>query len=224
MWLLRLRRLRYREKVAGTALQACWQMPLPSTGSDWRRVSFLVCDAEMSSLEVSEGELLSVGWVSIEGGAVVLASARHHLIRAEKTVGQSAAIHQLRDCELQGAETYQAVLPRFLAAAAGKVLVFHNAALDLAFINRLCRREYGAPLLLPVADTLLLEKQRLRRRDLPIRPGDLRLQGCRDRYQLPSYPAHNALVDALATAELLIAHAQHRGGTDGLQLGALLRG
>lgn len=35
--------------------------------------------------------------------------------------------------------------------------------------------------------------------------GDLTLAGCRVRYGLPDYPAHNALVDALATAELLLA-------------------
>ena len=99
MWQLRLRRLAYRSRVAGTELQSCWQSPLPAMGSDWRRVSFLVVDAEMSSLDVNEGELLSVGWVAVENGAIVLASACHHLVRAENSVGQSAAIHSLRRSE-----------------------------------------------------------------------------------------------------------------------------
>ncbi|RLA54469.1 MAG: 3'-5' exonuclease, partial [Gammaproteobacteria bacterium] len=72
MWKLRLRRLLYARRVAGTALQTCWHTPLPSTGSDWRQVSFLVVDAEMSSLDVNEGELLSVGWVCVEGGSIAL--------------------------------------------------------------------------------------------------------------------------------------------------------
>ncbi len=210
MWKLRLRRLPYLRRVEGTALQQCWRAPLPSTGRDWRRVSFLVIDAEMSSLDVAEGELLSVGWVCMEEGGIALGSARHYLIRPDRSVGQSAAIHQLRDCDVAEADAPEVVMAQFFEAAAGRVLVFHNAALDMAFLNRLSRREFGAPVLLPAVDTMRQEHALLKRRDRPIKPGDLRLQACRDRYHLPPYPAHNALLDAVATAELLLAMAAHR--------------
>ena len=222
MWELRLRRLLYARRVAGTALQRCWRAPLPATGTDWRQVSFLVVDAEMSSLDVNEGELLSVGWVAVEAGAIALVSARHYLIKAEKSVGQSATIHSLRDCELSGAETGDVVLERFLDAAAGRVLVFHNAALDMAFLNRVSRNAFNAPVLLPAVDTLLQEERMLRRREQPIKPGDLRLHACRERYNLPLYQGHNALLDALATAELLLAMAAHRSRGQGLALSQLL--
>ena len=222
MWKLRLRRRAYARRVEGTALQACWQMPLPYTGRDWRRVSFLVADAEMSSLDVNEGELLSVGWVCVEGGSIALDSARHYLIQPDNSVGQSPTIHHLRDCELTDADTRAEVLQRFLEVAAGKVLVFHNASLDMAYLNGVSRREFNAPILMPVVDTLQQEHAMLQRREVPIQSGDLRLQACRDRYNLPPYPAHNALLDALATAELLIAMAKHRGGGRDFSLGQLL--
>jgi DNA polymerase-3 subunit epsilon len=222
MWKLRLRRLRYSRRVAGTALQDCWHKPLPSTGTDWRRVSFLVVDAEMSSLDVNEGELLSVGWVVVENGAIALGSAAHYLIRPENSVGQSATIHQLRDCELEDAASGDEVLDNFLAVAGGRVLVFHNAALDMAFLNRVSRRQFNAPILMPVVDTLLQEQQLLQRREVPIKPGDLRLQACRERYNLPQFPAHNALLDALATAELLVAMAHHRSRGQNFALANLL--
>jgi len=222
MWKLRLRRLAYARRVVGTALQACWQVPLPFTGRDWRQVSFLVVDAEMSSLDVNEGELLSVGWVCIEGGAIALDSARHYLVQAENSVGQSATIHNLRDCELTDADTRSHVLQKFLETAAGKVLVFHNASLDMAYLNSVSRREFDAPILMPVVDTLQQERALLQRRDVPIQSGDLRLQACRDRYNLPPYPAHNALLDALATAELLVAMARHRGAGQTFPLGQLI--
>ena len=222
MWKLHLRRRLYRRRGVGSALLKCWQMPLPSAGSDWHRVSFLAVDAEMSSLDVSEGELLSVGWVCIENGAIALGSARHYLIKAEKSVGQSAAIHNLRDCELAEADTLAEVHLHFLEAAAGKVLVFHNAALDLSYLNQLSRRELNAPLLLPTVDTLLQEKLLLQRRGIAIKPGDLRLQACRSRYNLPPYPAHNALLDALATAELHVALAKHRSAGKKFRLRQLL--
>ena len=40
--------------------------------------------------------------------------------------------------------------------------------------------------------------------------------------QFADLPAHNALMDALATAELLIAHSKHRGGREQLKLRDLL--
>jgi DNA polymerase III subunit epsilon len=215
MWKLRARRLAYSRRVAGTALQKSWQVPLPSTGSDWRKVSFMVVDAEMSSLDVKTGELLSVGWVLVENGGICLDTAEHHLIRAENSVGQSATIHNLRDYDLIDAKTRDYVLSHFFDVAAGKILVFHNAALDMAFLNKISRRYFNAPVLMPCVDTLLQEESLLRRRDHPIKPGDLRLQACRDRYGLPHFHGHNALLDALATAELLLAMCKHRsaGGT-----------
>lgn len=209
MWLLRLRRLAYFRRVARSALQICWQTPLPSTGTDWRRVSFLVVDAEMSSLDVREGELLSIGWVTVAGGAVILDSARHYLVQAQQSVGQSATVHNLRDCELSAADAGREVLTRLLLEAAGKVLVFHNAALDLAYLNRLSRQQFDAPLLLPTVDTLVQEQALLGRRG-GIKAGELRLCACRERYNLPAYQGHNALQDAIATAELLLAMAAHR--------------
>lgn len=222
MWKLRLQRLFYARRVAGTALHRCWQAPSTDTGRDWRQVSFLVADAEMSSLNVKQGELLSVGWVTVEHGAIFLDSARHYLVRAEKSVGQSAAIHSLRDCELSDADPGAEVLERLLVAAAGKVLVFHNAGLDMAYLDRVSRQVFNAPLLLPVVDTLLLEEALLRRRNQPIKHGDLRLHACRERYGLPPHRGHNALLDALATAELLLAMAAHRSAGKLLALRQLL--
>lgn len=222
MWQLRARRLAYQRRVSGTALQKCWREPLPSTGTDWRKVSFLVVDAEMSSLDANTGELLSVGWVVVENGQIALDTAEHHLIRAERSVGQSATIHNLRDYDLIDASTRDFVLQHFLEIAGGKILVFHNASLDMAFLNRLSRREFNAPILMPCVDTLLQEEARMRRHDQAIKPGDLRLQGCRDRYNLPHFHGHNALLDALATAELLIAMASHRSGGGEFTLGQLL--
>jgi DNA polymerase-3 subunit epsilon len=222
MWQLQLRRLPYRRRIAGTALQRCWSRHLPSTGTDWRQVSFLVVDAEMSSLDVNEGELLSVGWVCVDSGSIALSSAQHYLIKPQNSVGQSATIHQLRDCELEDARSGEEVLVHFLEAAAGRVLVFHNAALDMAFLNKVSRQEFNAPVLLPVVDTLLQEKQLLQRREVPIKPGALRLQACRDRYNLPQFAAHNALLDALATAELLVAMVRHRSKGRDFPLASLL--
>ena len=63
---------------------------------------------------------------------------------------------------------------------------------------------------MPVAGTLLQEAALLRRHGRIIEPGALHSQDCRSRYNLLHFHGHNALLDALATAELLIAMAAHR--------------
>jgi len=49
----------------------------------------------------------------------------------------------------------------------------------------------------------------MERSQQPIRGTDLRLFNLREAQQLPRYRAHNALSDALATAELFLALAAH---------------
>jgi DNA polymerase-3 subunit epsilon len=204
-----LPRWRWKRR-ADDLLKAFWGAPLPARRADWRELEFLALDAEMSSLDPEEGELLSLGWVVVRDGAIALDSARHLVIRAANSVGQSATIHQLRDCEVaEGIEAAEA-LDQLLEAARSRVLVFHYAPLDLAYLDRLCTIQHGAPLLQPHLCTLQMEKRLLERRDHHLKKGDLTLGACRRRYHLPDYHGHNALWDALATAELLVAQAAHR--------------
>ncbi|NIB40226.1 3'-5' exonuclease [Pseudomaricurvus alkylphenolicus] len=215
----RLRSRLQGNSVAPPLLQ-CWQRSALHRRNCWRQLEFLVVDTETSALNVSEGELLSIGWVVIAAGSVRLGSTRHILLKPRRSVGSSAAIHQLRDCELSAGISVESMMPELLQAAEGRVLAFHHAPMDLAFLNSISQRLYRAPLLLPWVDTLQLEKQSLERRQLPIGANALRLGSCRSRYNLPVYPAHNALMDALATAELLLAQLSHRG--EDQRLGDLL--
>lgn len=194
-----------------TVLERCWQSSSLSSSRAWHEQEFLVVDAEMSSLDPLTGELLSLGWVVIRHGRIPIASAEHYLLKPKDGVGDSAAIHQLRDCELEQGLTAEALMEEFLRAAQGRVLVFHHALLDVAFLDRLCRSICGAPLLMPALDTLQIEKRNLQRRGIPLGQNVLRLASCCARYNLPFSPAHNALTDALATAELFLAQVAHKG-------------
>jgi DNA polymerase-3 subunit epsilon len=181
---------------------------------------FLACDGEMSSLDPGAGELLSLAWVPVERGEVILGGAVERRLRNVASVGQSATVHGLRDCDLRDGEAVAEVLESLLDAARGRILVFHHAALDIAFLEAAARRLWGMPLLLPVLDTLTLEERLLRRRGAVIAGGDLTLTACRARYGLPAHRAHTALGDALAGAELLLAQLARRGPD--LRLGDLL--
>jgi DNA polymerase-3 subunit epsilon len=61
-------------------------------------------------------------------------------------------------------------------------------------------------------DTLATEKRRLTQTSDLLKAGALTLGASRSRYGLPGYLGHNALIDAWATAELLLAQMK-KGAT-----------
>lgn len=219
MWRLLVKRRWHYWRCDHRQMRNFLRASLPVAGSRFADVEFLVIDLETTSLRALDGEIASMGWVLVKGAAVQLSSAEHYYAKIQSGVGQSAVIHQIRDSELDNALPVADIMARLLEVAAGKVLVFHNACLDMDFLNTLATKLYGDTLLAPVVDTLLLERRRLQRRDAVPRSGELRLHSCRLRYGLPDYPAHDALTDALATAELLMAWASHAGGGQGVRLG-----
>jgi len=202
---LRLRRWWWRRRVQNQPMRDLLRQPLPSTSKPFSQRRFLVLDLETTSLEPNHGEIVSVAWVVIEQGRIHLDQARHFHLTPEQGVGQSAVFHQLTDTQLEQGVAFAALVPDLLAAVAGSTLVFHNADLDLGFLNRYLLNSCGAPLLQPVIDTLRLEYRRQHRRKAALQPGELRLGACRERYHLPEMPVHDALSDAIATAELLLA-------------------
>ncbi|TKB50645.1 3'-5' exonuclease [Ferrimonas sediminicola] len=181
-------------------------------GARFRQLPLLALDLELTGLNPRQDEIVSIGAVPLDGGRIQCRQAFYQLVKARTGVGESATIHGIVDGQLEQALSPQAALARLWPLLEGRILVCHNAELDLAFLGRaLCQcRVSDAPLL--AVDTLELEKRRLLRQGKHLAPGDLTLAGCRDRYGLPYYPGHDALVDALACGELLMAQAAAMGG------------
>ena len=82
----------------------------------------MVIDCEMSGLNPKKSQLLSVGWVMIEHGRIVNASAKHLLIHADKGTGESSKIHGLLDSSLAGATSVAAVMMLLIKQMPGAVL------------------------------------------------------------------------------------------------------
>ncbi len=168
-------------------------------------VSFMALDLEMTGLNPVKDQILSIGLVPIEKGFIKLKDAEHQLLQIQGSVGQSAIIHGILDIHLQQGKSLDEVMTWLLEKIQGKILLAHHAPLDLAFLEMaLVRLGYQEPKLFAL-DTLALEKKRLLRQNDIIKEGSLRLGATRARYGLPVYAAHNALMDALACGELLLA-------------------
>ncbi len=169
----------------------------------------------MTGLDPKKDSLLSIGWIEISNNRVKLGKANHMLIYAKSSVGASARIHGLHDNQLAGAASIAKVLSIFTQDACGKILIFHHAGLDLAFLQKAALDTIGCPLLFTYVDTIQIEKSRLA---LQNRTDSLQLNLCRERYNLPPAVEHNALDDARATAELFLAQTSAMNPKGNLRL------
>ena len=206
---------RFHKKAVSTPLLPMYQQPLIQPSQLFYDTRFLVIDCEMSGLDAKKSQLLSVGWVMIERGRIVNASAKHLLIHADRGAGESSKIHGLLDRNLAGATSVSAVLMLLIKLIPGTVLVFHHAKLDMRFLQKATIENFRCPLLFSYVDTMVIEKKRMH---LQGKTTSLRLAQCRDRYGLPSIGQHDALADAWATAELLLAQASYLGNREKLRL------
>jgi len=167
----------------------------------------IAVDLELTGLDASQNRIIAMGWTQVDHGRIRLGSNRHFTINAQQTVGESAAIHELTDTEVASGVPLETGLQNLFEAAAGRVWLFHHASLDVAFLRHACRVWAGVAPPFVVLDTLHMELAVRKRRDQPIKQGELKLGALRGRYNLPRYTAHNALIDACATAELMLAIA-----------------
>jgi DNA polymerase-3 subunit epsilon len=194
---------------------------IPAPGTGFRDAEFVSLDIETTGLDVATADMLSVGWVLVRRGRVDLSTAESYIVQPSGGVGSSASVHGLTDTIVGAGRHWTVILSKIVKVLTGRVLLVHHAGLDKALLDRMCKSHFGLPLLIPVVDTLALEHRRQRRRHHIDENKSLRLAELRESYHLPRYDAHDCLVDAIATAELLIAMVAHNGGADGTRLGDL---
>ncbi len=202
-WYLRRRHLAapFAELVAAT---------LPPMSSPVDATELVCLDIETTGLDAATADMLSVGWVVIRAGKVDLSTAESYIVRPTGGVGDSASVHGLTDTVVGEGLDWGIVLDKIVGVLAGRILVVHHAGLDKALLDRMCLRRFGVRLPVPVIDTLVLEHRRRRRNHHLETRNSLRLSDLRDDYRLPRYLAHDCLVDAISTAELLLAMVAHR--------------
>lgn len=172
-----------------------------------RNTPLIAADLELTGLDANSNQIIAIGWTLVDNGRVRFGSNRHLLVTAQQSVGSSAAIHELVDSDIAGGMDLHAALAELFEAAHGRIWVFHHAGLDVAFLRKACREWAGVMPPFAVLDTMQIELARRKRRDQHVQDGDLQLGRLRSKYHLPRYTAHDALIDAVATAELLLAMA-----------------
>lgn len=162
-------------------------------------LSFTVFDTETTGLEPSAGdEIIQIGATRIVAGKLRRQECFEQLVDPQRPLSAAGiAIHGIEPAMLKGQPTIATVLPAFHAFAADSVLVAHNAAFDMRFLQ-LKEAATGVRFEQPVLDTLLLSAV------LQPQQESHRLEAIAERLGVPVLGRHTALGDALVTAEVFV--------------------
>lgn len=189
--------------------------PFPTMHLPLTALPLLAIDLETTGLNPRDDRIVSIGFVPVDGDTITLSGAQHMLIRPDdaSSVGASATLHGITDDALAAGVGVREALTITLAALRGRVLLAHHAQLEVEFLSRACRQLFGAEPVFLVADTMALGHSLVLHQHAAVPRGALRLWSLRERFGLPVYKAHHALVDALACAELYLALTAELGLT-----------
>lgn len=162
-------------------------------------LSYTVFDTETTGLEPSAGdEIISIGAVRIVNGRLLKHEIYEQLVNPRRPVpADSVRVHGIRGRDLAEQPAIGAVLPVFHRFCEDTVLVAHNAAFDMRFLE-LKEMSTGVKFEQPVLDTLLLSAV--------VHPShqDHSLEAIAERLGVNVIGRHTALGDALVTGEIFM--------------------
>jgi len=200
--------MRLRRGRGGAGAVAYERTRLPGGRTPWRDASFCAVDLELTGLDPREHEIVSFGAVPIEEGRVQLGAAVHGRARPLRSISESSVlVHGLRAADLADAPPLDVAIDPLLAVMAGRIPVVHVAAIERGFLRPALRRQ-GVRLRGPMVDTSVLGLVWLHERD-GNGPRRVSLAELTAALGLPSHHPHDAVGDALTTAQVFVALATH---------------
>ncbi len=163
------------------------------------QLSYTVFDTETTGLNPSEGdEIIQIGAVRIVNRRLLRHEAYEQLIDPQRSLpAQSVRIHGISADMLAGQPPIGRVLPIFRAFVADTVLVAHNAAFDMRFLE-LKESATGVRFDRPVLDTFLLSAALFPNQETH------RLEAIAERLGVSVMGRHTAVGDAIVTAEVFL--------------------
>jgi DNA polymerase-3 subunit epsilon len=178
----------------------------------WDSVVYWALDIETGGLDPRTDAILAVGMVPLRGAHVRLGEAYRTLVQPDDARAidpRSVRAHQLVWGELREAPPLPEVLGEVALRLKDAVLVVHQRSIDVAFLRRAFDRHrlgWPRPLVVDTVDLLVAaaRRERFRSPDMSADVPTLNLARARRKYGLPEYQAHDALTDAVATAELFL--------------------
>ncbi|QUM76218.1 3'-5' exonuclease [Moritella sp. 24] len=185
-------------------------------------IDFVALDFETTGLDSEQNSIISIGLVPFNLKRIFCRQAQHWYIDPEdKLQENSIIIHGITHTDLNGAPDLLRILEPVLEALSGKVVVVHYRRIERDFFDSNLRSLINEGIVFPVIDTMQIEADVQDAKNKGFlnffkrkRQESIRLANSRSRYNLPAYPPHDALTDAIATAELLQAQIHYHFSPD----------
>lgn len=170
----------------------------------WRSAPFAALDFETTGLDEGKDAVVSFGVVPVEGGRAILADVVHrYVVPPIASSAVAMRIHQILPRDLEGAPTIEQARESLARSLHGRFLLTWYADVEIAFLARI----------------FPLPRRAWARRTVDVRELALALEGVREpgvrfslaavaeRYGVPVAAPHEALDDALVTAQLFLVLA-----------------
>jgi DNA polymerase-3 subunit epsilon len=175
------------------------------TRGSWREARLLCVDVELTGLDPETDEVIAFGAVPVEGGRIRAAGAIEGMVAPARPHGGAEEIHGILPHDLDGAPPLEQALAPLAAAIAGTTPIAHAAWVERAFLGPALRRA-GGRLPRRLIDTAMLYRLVGVVRD-GRDPGYRPLAHITEALGLPSHHPHQALGDALTTAQVFLVLA-----------------
>lgn len=194
------------KKAPEGALHDYLSTPFPNLDTPITELDILAVDFETTGLNPKQSKILSVGSIAIKRTEIHVSTAFHKVINTGKRLQESnVVVHQIMDEQREQGHHDLLVISDLLHQMKGKVMLVHYAPIERRFLTQACKEIFGMAPVWPIIDTYRIAQRRFERQSQLIPSDALRLHTLRQAHELPRYRAHNALSDALATAELFLA-------------------
>jgi len=185
-------------------------------------IEFVALDFETTGLDSEQNSIISIGLVPFTLQRILCRKAKQwYLTPQDKLQENSIIIHGITHSDLQDAPDLLLILEQLLNELAGKVVVVHYRHIERDFLDHTLRTLINEGIMFPLIDTMQIEANIHRAQSQSLfnlfkrkRPHSIRLANSRERYNLPVYAPHDALTDAIATAELLQAQIKYHFSPD----------
>ena len=162
---------------------------------------FVSFDCETTSLNVKEGEIISIGAVKIRGNIVLTSESFYIVVKPEgKMTATNVTIHGLRPKDVSNGVPINEALEQFLEFIGGRPLVGYYLEYDVAMINKYLKPMLGIKLPHKQIEVSKLYYDQEYRKNPHDGYVDLRMASIIKNLNFPDLPRHDALNDSINVA------------------------